>query len=109
MIEEYKANGKSNKYYKWEYLYDNPDMYLLYKDQTDVLDYLIQQFHHQDYIPEALSNNNSNDAENTQPTTADTTNVTTNETIANDTETPEPNKSGFLNINYLIILSFLFF
>ena len=30
MKEEYKANGKSNKYIKWLYLYNNQEIYLLY-------------------------------------------------------------------------------
>ena len=42
LVEEYKKNGNSNGLKKWKYLYNNPNDYLLYKDQTDVLDYLIQ-------------------------------------------------------------------
>ena len=105
MIEEYKAeNGPTNKYIKWEYLYDNPNYYLLYKDQPEVLDYLIQNDgNHLDYIPEGLSGQTPNNGDNIQPTT--------DGIEANDTTTEEPSKqsSCFLNIQYLIILLFLSF
>lgn len=101
MKEEYKANGKSNKYIKWQYLYNNQDKYLLYKDQTEVLDYLIQESK-PSYIPEELSN--KNDADNTKQATP----ITTEETEAVESTEPNSQSSGFLNINVLIILLFLF-
>ena len=107
MIEEYKAeNGPTNKYIKWEYLYRKPKYYLLYKDQPEVLDYLIQNDGGKsNYIPEGLSGQTPN-SDNTQPTTDE---AEPNET--NDTTTEEPSKqsSSFLNIQYLIILLFIFF
>ena len=101
MKEEYKANGKSNKYIKWKYLYEHQDKYLLYKDQTDVLDYLIQEYDF-NYIPEGLSDKNN--ADNTKQTTP----ITTEETEAVESTEPNNQSSGFLNINFLIILFFLF-
>ena len=106
MIEEYKAqNGPSNKYIKWKYLHQNSKYYLLYKDQPEVLDYLIQNNGYSDYIPEGLSDQTPN-GDNTQPTTD-----IAEATETNDTTTEEPSKqsSCFLNIQYLIILLFLFF
>ena len=107
VIEEYKAEGESsNKYIKWKYLYDNPKYYLLYKDQPEVLDYLIQSVGlHFDYIPEGLSGQTPN-GDNTQPTTE-----VAEPTETNDTTTEEPSKqsSCFLKIQYLIISLFLFF
>jgi hypothetical protein len=41
LVEEYKKNGNGNGLKKWQYLYNNLNDYLLYKDQIDVLDYLI--------------------------------------------------------------------
>jgi len=99
MKEEYKANGKSNKYIKWKYLYENQDKYLLYKEQTDVLDYLIQEYENS-YIPELLDKNNADIKQTTPPITEETEAV----------ESTEPNNqsSGFLNIHFLIILLFFF-
>ena len=96
MKEEYKANGKSNTYKKWEYLYGDPEKYLLYKDQPEVLDYLIQNYGYPEYIPEGAKTSVGGD---------DTTTIQTN---TNETEA-EPNKqsSGFLNIYSFIILLFL--
>ena len=100
MKEEYKANGRSNKYIKWKYLYENQDKYLLYKDQTDVLDYLIQESN-PNYIPELSDKNN---ADNTKQTTP----ITTEETVAVESTEPNNQSNGFLNIHFLIILLFLF-
>ena len=107
MIEEYKAqNGSSNKYIKWQYLHQNPKYYLLYKDQPEVLDYLIQNVGgHLDYIPEGLSDQTPN-GDTTQPTTDGSEPTETNDTT---TEEPSKQSSCFLNIQYLIILLFLFF
>lgn len=107
MIEEYKAqNGPSNKYIKLKYLHKKPKYYLLYKDQPEVLDYLIQNDgRHLDYIPEGLSDQTPN-GDNTQPTTDETEPTETNDTT---TEEPSKQSSCFLNIQYLIILLFLFF
>lgn len=107
MIEEYKAqNRPSNKYLKWKYLHQNPKYYLLYKDQPEVLDYLIQNNGYSDYIPEGISDQTPN-GDNTQPTTDE---AGAEPTETNDTTTEEPSKqsSCFLNIQYLIILLFLF-
>ena len=101
MKEEYKANGKSNKYIKWKYLYENQDKYLLYKEQTDVLDYLIQEDDF-NYIPEGLSDKNN--ADNTKQTTP----ITTEETEAVESTEPNNQSSGFLNIHFLIILLIFF-
>ena len=101
MKEEYKANGKSNKYIKWLYLYENPDKYLLYKEQTDVLNYLIQEFQYS-YVPELLDNNN---ADITKETTSP---IITEKTEAIESTEPNNQSSGFLNIHILIILLFLF-
>lgn len=100
MKEEYKTNGASNNYIKWNYLYNNPEKYLLYKDQIDVLDYLIQKIY-PSYIPERLAQ---------QPTTTPKTEP------SNSSKTPEPSNteetetesSELLNIKYLITLLFLF-
>ena len=108
MIEEYKAQNKpNNKYLKWKYLHVNPKYYLLYKDQPEVLDYLIQNYGYSGYIPEGLSDQTPN-GDNTQPTTDE---AEAEPTETNDTTTEEPSKqsSCFLNIQYLIILLFLFF
>lgn len=107
MIEEYKAqNERSNKYKKWEYLHQNPKYYLLYKDQPEVLDYLIQNVNgYSDYIPEGLSDQTPN-GDTTQPTTDGSEPTETNDTT---TEEPSKQSSCFLNIQYLIILLFLFF
>ena len=108
MTEEYKAqNGTSNKYIKWKYLHENPKNYLLYKDQPEVLDYLIQKGGYSDYVPEGLNGQTSNE-DITQPTTNVTTN-TTNETEAEGTEEPNNQSSRFLNIKYLFILLLLYF
>ena len=103
MKEEYKKNPSSNEYLKWDYLYQNPEEYLLYKDQIDVLDYLIQNSN-PTYIPEGLTPNVNVDNEKTTTATSD-------ETETPGTEAPaEPSKqsSGFLNIHYFIILLSLF-
>ena len=76
-------------------------IFLLYKEQTDVLDYLIQETYHS-YIPELLDKNNADiTKETTPPKTVEET---------EDVESTEPNNqsSGFLNIHILIILLFLF-
>ena len=73
----------------------------MYKDQTDVLDYLIQEYDF-NYIPEGLSDKNN--ADNTKQTTP----ITTEETEAVESTEPNNQSSGFLNINFLIILFFLF-
>lgn len=99
MVEEYK-NGNNNKYKKWKYLYRNPKNYLLYKDQIDVLDYLIQSST-PNYIPELLSN----EAVITQPTQEI---QPTPETEPTDTSEPENDFSELINIQYLTILLFLF-
>ena len=103
MKEEYKKNPSSNEYVKWNYLYEHPEEYLLYKDQIDVLDYLIQSSN-PTYIPEGLTPNVNVDNEKTTTATSD-------ETETPGTEAPaEPSKqsSGFLNIHYFIILLSLF-
>ena len=107
MIEEYKAeNGPSNKHIKWNYLYTNHKYYLLYKDQPEVLDYLIQKnaINGIKYIPEGLSGQ-------TPPNNGDNIQPTTDGIETNDTTTEEPSKqsSCFLNIQYFIILLFLSF
>lgn len=99
MVEEYK-NGNNNKYKKWSYLYAYPEHYLLYKDQIDVLDYLIQS-EISDYIPELLSN----EAAKTQPTQET---QPTPETESTDTSEPENEFSKLINIHYFTILLFLF-
>lgn len=104
MLEEYKANGKSNKFKKWRYLYSHKDYYLLYKDQTDVLDYLIQKSG-EDYIPEKLLV--ENETPNNQPTT--TTQPENSSSETQSTDISESDSSGYLNIQYLIILLFLLF
>lgn len=104
MVEEYKKNGNSNKYKKWQYLFSNKDHYLLYKDQTDVLDYLIQS-NINDYIPEKLSV--ENETPNNQPTTP--TQPENSPSESQSTDISESDSSGFLNIQYLIILLFLLF
>jgi hypothetical protein len=104
MVEEYKANGNSNKYKKWQYLYSHKNEYLLYKDQTDVLDYLIQS-NNIDYIPEKLSH--ENETPNNQPTTP--TQPENSPSESQSTDISESDSSGYLNIQYLIILLFLLF
>ena len=101
-LEEYKTNGESsNKYIKWDYLYEKPEEYLLYKDQIDVLDYLIQ-ISKPSYIPERL-------AESQQPTTIPKTEPTvSSNTEQTNTEENDTESSELLNIKYLIILLFLF-
>jgi hypothetical protein len=97
MKEEYKANGESNTYKKWKYLYADPEKYLLYKDQPEILDYLIQNHGYPEYIPEGVKTSDDD--------------TTTNQTNTNETVTEaEPNNqsSGFLNIHNFIILLFLF-
>ena len=77
----------------------------MYKDQPEVLDYLIQNDgNHLDYIPEGLSGQ-------TPPNNGDNIQPTTDGIETNDTTTEEPSKqsSCFLNIQYLIILLFLSF
>ena len=103
MKEEYKKNPSSNEYTKWSYLYGHPEEYLLYKDQIDVLDYLIQSSNG-NYIPEALTPNANVD--NIQTTTTTSDGAETNGTEA-PTE-PSNQSSGFLNIHYFIILLSLF-
>ena len=79
---------------KWWYLYNNPREYLLYKDQTEVLDYLIQARYDQ-YTPETGK-------------VPETTPVTEPVTITEDETTTEPEteSSRFLNIKYFIFLLF---
>ena len=104
MKEEYKKNSTSNEYMKWSFLYQNPEEYLLYKDQIDVLDYLIQSTPtRHNYIPEGLTSN----VDNIQTTTT----TTSDGAETPGTESPaEPNNqsSGFLNNHYFIILLALF-
>ena len=98
LVEEYKKNGNINGLKKWQYLYDNPKDYLLYKDQIDVLDYLIQQDpSFSDYIPEEYATNSD-----TQP----------NASEEEPTDSTTENETGFsrlLNIKYISMLLFLFF
>ena len=97
MKEEYKTNGEnSNGLIKWEYLYRNPKDYLLYKDQVDVLDYLVQKYKNS-YIPERY-------AIHTEPNTQDTnTTEQTDSTTQNET-----GSSRLLNIKYIFMLLILF-
>ena len=100
IVEEYKKNGNSNGLKKWQYLYDNPNDYLLYKDQTDVLDYLIQQdSSFSDYIPEKYVANKDSQQITQESEATDTTNTTTQD---------ETGFSRLLNIKYLSVLLFLF-
>ena len=97
LVEEYKKNGNINGLKKWQYLYDNPKDYLLYKDQIDVLDYLIQQDpSFSDYIPEEYATNSD-----TQP----------NASEEEPTDSTTENETGFsrlLNIKFISMLLFLF-
>ena len=77
---------------KWWYLYENPRNYLLYKDQTEVLDCLIQG-RYSSYTPET-----GKVPENT-PVTQPV------EKTEDETET-ETDSSQFLNIKYFIFLLF---
>lgn len=102
MKEEYKKNPSSNEYVKWNYLYEHPEEYLLYKDQIDVLDYLIQNSN-PTYLPEGLTPNVNVDNNETTTTSDDA------ETPGTEAPTEPSNKSsGFLNIHYFIILLSLF-
>lgn len=80
---------------KWWYLYENPRDYLLYKDQTEVLDYLIQKKYPNKYTPETGK-------------VPETTPVTEPPAITEDETTTEPEteSSKFLNIKYFIFLLF---
>jgi hypothetical protein len=102
--EEYRNNGNSNAYIKWDYLYSNPKMYLLYKDQTDVLNYLIQKFNAA-YIPEQADEPKPNTPPSQSLPTISSQTVD-NSTVTTDTE--KTGSSGLLNIKYSIILIFLF-
>lgn len=78
---------------KWWYLYKHPRDYLLYKDQTEVLDYLIHK-EYNSYTPETGK-------------VPETTPVTEPVAIAEETTTePETESSKFLNIKYFIFLLF---
>lgn len=95
LVEEYKKNGlNSNALIKWEYLYENPKIYLLYKDQTDVLDYLIQR-ETPSYIPEKYDTETPPNTQETELTDA----ITENQTSS----------SRLLDVRYLSMLLFLFF
>ena len=83
MKEEYKANGESNTYKKWKYLYANPEKYLLYKDQPEILDYLIQNNGYPEYIPEGVKTSDDDGDTNT-------TQTNTNETVTE----AEPNNQS---------------
>ena len=103
--EEYRNNGNSNAYIKWDYLYRNPKMYLLYKGQTDVLNYLIQNNFNANYIPEQADEPKPNTPPSQSlPTISSQTDD--NSTVTTDTE--KTGSSGLLNIKYSIILIFLF-
>ena len=79
---------------KWWYLYQNPRDYVLYKDQTEVLDYLIQKANPNKYTPETGK-------------VPETTPVTEPAAITEETTTePETESSEFLNIKYFIFLLF---
>ena len=100
LVEEYKKNGNSNGLKKWQYLYNNPNDYLLYKDQTDVLDYLIQQAPtFSDYIPEKYATNKDSQQITQESEATDTKDTTTQD---------ETGFSRLLNIKYLSVLLFLF-
>ncbi len=102
IAEEYKKNN-SNGLKKWQYLYGNPNDYLLYKDQTDVLDYLIQQdSSFSDYIPEKYATNKDSQQITQESEATDTTDTT------NTTTQDETGFSRLLNIKYLSMLLFLF-
>ena len=45
-----KYTCRDNELRKWYYFYENPEIYLLYKNDPDILDYLIQQKYKQ-YLP----------------------------------------------------------
>ena len=78
---------------KWWYLYEHPRDYLLYKDQTEVLDYLIHETY-SEYTPETGK-------------VPETTPVTEPAAITEETTTePETESSKFLNIKYFIFLLF---
>ena len=82
---------------KWWHLYENPRDYVLYKDQTEVLDYLIQRSY-SSYTPETGK-------------VPETTPVTEPPAITEDETTTEPEtesteSSKFLNIKYFIFLLF---
>ena len=82
---------------KWWYLYENPRNYLLYKDQKEVLDYLIHG-RYPEYTPETGK-------------VPETTPVTEPPAITEDETTTEPEtesteSSKFLNIKYFIFLLF---
>ena len=95
LVEEYKKNGlNSNALIKWEYLYQNPKIYLLYKDQADVLDYLIQR-ETPFYIPEKYDTETPPNTQETELTDAITENAT--------------GSSRLLDVKYLSMLLFLFF
>ena len=100
IVEEYKKNN-SNGLKKWQYLYNNPNDYLLYKDQTDVLDYLIQQ-DSSGYIPEKYVANKDSQQITQESEATDTTDTT------NTTTQDETGFSRLLNIKYLSVLLFLF-
>ena len=79
---------------KWWYLYNNPREYLLYKDQTEVLDYLIQS-RYSSYTPE------TGKAPETTPVTQPA-----EKTEDESTTETETDSSRFLNIKYFIFLLF---
>ena len=79
---------------KWWYLYNNPRDYLLYKDQTEVLDYLIQS-RFSSYTPE------TGKAPETTPVTQPA-----EKTEDESTTETETDSSRFLNIKYFIFLLF---
>ena len=72
-------------------------IFLLYKEQTDVLDYLIQETYHS-YIPELLDKNNADITKEETPP------ITTEETEAVESTESNNQSSGVLNIHILIIL-----
>ena len=81
---------------KWWYLYQNPRDYLLYKDQTEVLDYLIQGIY-PSYTPE------TGKVPETTPVTQPVEKTEDETTTETETET---DSSRFLNIKYFIFLLF---
>lgn len=82
---------------KWWYLYENPRDYLLYKDQTEVLDYLIHE-RYSAYTPE------TGKVPETTPVTEPVA-ITEDETTT-EPETESTESSKFLNIKYFIFLLF---
>ena len=82
---------------KWWYLYKHPTEYLLYKDQTEVLDYLIQAAN-PTYTPE------TGKVPETTPVTEPVA-ITEDETTT-EPETESTESSKFLNIKYFIFLLF---